>query len=106
MQICCYPVPPLGGQHGLAFLHHNWWRLFSNLLNLHPLSIGRLQPGWVQLLVRGGRSHGYQGEKKCKHFGGRRSKGNDGARDSRNLKYPTLADPVLRIVVACVFSKR
>ena len=69
-------------------------RLLSNLVNFHPLPIGRLCPEWVRLLVRGGSSHGNEG-KEWKHFGGS-LKGNDGARDAGNLKYPTTGD--LRIV--------
>ena len=72
-------------------------RLLCNLLDFDPLSIGRFCPGRVQLLVWGGRSHGYQGEEECKHDGAS-SMGNDGARDARNLKYPKF-DPELRIVV-------
>ena len=85
MELWCYPVPPLGGQLWLKL--NGSRRLLCNLLDFDPLSIGRFCPGRVQLLVWGGRSHSYQGEEECKHDGAS-SKGNDGARDARNLKYP------------------
>ena len=83
---------------------NGWRRLLCNLFHFHPVPIGRLGPGRVQLLVWGGRSHSYQGKEECKHDGAS-SMGNDGARDARNLKYPKF-DPELRIVVVCVALER
>ena len=70
-EIWFYPVPPVGGQHGLALLN-SCGRLrllrLSKLVDFHPLPISRLCPEWVQLLVWGSSSHGNEGEEWKKHL--------------------------------------